>query len=142
MSPSRETKETILGIDYGLTNTGLALSIDGVVSPLKIINSKNFTYFQSEISSLIIKYRIKKIIVGIPLSYDGKDNKQSLIVRQTVNNLKKYIKVPFIYISEYGSTQSFLANGIMSNISKKTRNKANDHYSAAIILENYFENLN
>ncbi len=142
MSPSRETKETILGIDYGLTNTGLALSIDGVVSPLKIINSKNFTYFQSEISSLIIKYRIKKIIVGIPLSYDGKDNKQSLIVRQTVNNLKKYIKVPFIYISEYGSTQSFLANGIMSNISKKTRNKVNDHYSAAIILESYFENLN
>jgi|APGre2960657404_1045060.scaffolds.fasta_scaffold34554_1 putative Holliday junction resolvase len=141
MSPSRETKETILGIDYGLTNTGLALSIDGVVSPLKIVNSKNFAYFQSEISSLIIKYRIKKIVIGIPLSYDGKDNQQSLIVRQTVNNLKKYIKVPFIYISEYGSTQSFLANGIVSNISKKTRNKANDHYSAAIILENYFENL-
>lgn len=142
MSPSRETKETILGIDYGLTNTGLALSIDGIVSPLKIVNSKNFNFFQSEIASLITKYKIKKIIIGIPLSYDGKDNKQSLIVRQTVNNLKKYIKVPFIYVNEYGSTQSFLANGIMSSISKKTRNKVNDHYSAAIILESYFENLN
>ena len=142
MSPSRETKETILGIDYGLTNTGLALSIDGIVSPLKIVNSKNFNFFQSEIASLITKYKIKKIVIGIPLSYDGKDNKQSLIVRQTVNNLKKYIKVPFIYVNEYGSTQSFLANGIMSNISKKTRNKVNDHYSAAIILESYFENLN
>ena len=113
MSQSRETKEAILGIDYGLTNTGLALAIDGVVSPFRIVNSKNFNYFQSEISTLITKYRVKKIVIGIPLSYDGKDNKQSIIVRQVV-----------------------------SNISKKTRNKVNDHYSAAIILESYFENLN
>jgi putative Holliday junction resolvase len=142
MSLSHDNKETIIGLDYGLTNTGVALSIDGVVSPLKIINSKNFNHFQSELSKLILNYRAKKIIVGLPLSHDGKENKQSIIVRQVINNLKKYIKIPFIYVNEYGTTQSFLSNGIISQASRKVRNKQNDSHSAALIIENYFDSLN
>lgn len=141
MSQSQDNKEVILGIDYGLTNTGIAMSIDGVVSPLKIINSKNFNHFQSELAKLILQYRAKKIVIGLPLSHDGKENKQSIIVRQVVNNLKKYIKTPFIYINEYGTTQSFLSNGFISGVSRKARNKQNDSHSAALILENYFDSL-
>ena len=133
MSPSPNNNEVLLGLDYGLTNTGLALSIDGIVSPLKIVNSKNFNHFQAELSNLIFKN---------PLSHDGKENRQSIVVRQVVNNLKKYIKIPIIYINEYGTTQNSLSNGIVTNLSKKTRNKESDHYSAALILETYLDSLN
>jgi putative Holliday junction resolvase len=142
MSPSPKNNEVLLGVDYGLTNTGLALSIDGIVSPLKIVNSKNFNHFQAELSNLIFKNRVSKLIIGIPLSHDGKENKQSIVVRQVVNNLKKYIKIPIIYINEYGTTQNSLSNGIVTNVSKKTRNKESDHYSAALILETYLDSLN
>jgi putative transcription antitermination factor YqgF len=84
-------------------------------------------------------YDIKLIVFGLPDSFDNKDTKQSIKVRQVVNNLKKYIKIPFDYISEYGTTSEALANGIISNMSRKNRNKRNDHYSANLILRTYLD---
>lgn len=141
MYHSQGSKENILGIDYGLVNTGLAISEGGIVSPLKIVNSKNFAHLQTEISSVVVKNKITKIIIGLPVSANGSENPQSLKVRQFANNLKKYIKVPMEFMNEYGSTQEFLSNGIISNISRQ-RAKKNDHHSAAIILEFYLESLN
>jgi putative Holliday junction resolvase len=141
MSQSLNNKENILGIDYGLVNTGVALSESGIVSPLMVVNSKNFNHIQSILSSLIVKNKITKIVIGLPLSASGSENPQSLKVRQFVNNLKKYIKIPIIYVNEYGSTQEFLSNGVISNISRR-KIKQNDKYSAAIIIEYYLESLN
>lgn len=140
MFQSPNNKEIILGIDYGLVNTGLAVSESGIISPLKIVNSKNFNHLQTEISSVVVKHRINKIVIGLPLSADGSENPQTLKVRQFANNLKKYIKIPLVFVNEYGSTGEFLSNGILTNISRK-RAKNNDHYSAGIILEFYNETL-
>lgn len=141
MSQSLKNNISLLAIDYGLTNTGVAICIDNVVSPLKIVNSKNFNHLQAELSQLIYKNKIQKLIVGLPLSADGTENKQSLIVRQTVNSLKKYIKIPIIYINEFGTTGDTLSNGFISKISRRARSKINDSHSAALILETYLESL-
>ena len=141
MSQSQNSKESILGIDYGLVNTGIALCEHGVVSPLTIVNSKNFNHLQSSLASLVIKNKISKIVVGLPLSANGTENPQTLKVRQFVNNLKKYIKIPIVFVNEYGSTQEFLSNGVVSNASRK-KIKNNDKYSAALIIEYYLESLN
>lgn len=141
MSPLTKNNENLLGIDYGLVNTGVAICDGGVVSPLKIINSKNFNHLQTELATLILRNKINKVIIGLPLSASGSENPQSLKVRQFANNLKKYIKVPIVFVNEYGSTQEFLSNGVVTQISRK-KAKNNDHYSAAIILEYYLETLN
>ena len=139
MSQFLKNKKNILGVDYGDVNTGFAVSVDGVSSPLKIVNSKNFFHLLQEIQKVIQVYEIKMIVFGLPDSFDNKDTKQSIKVRQVVNNLKKYIKIPFDYISEYGTTSEALANGIISNMSRKNRNKRNDHYSANLILRTYLD---
>lgn len=139
MSLYLKNKNNILGVDYGEVNTGFAVSVDGVSAPLKIVSSKNFFHFLQELQRVIQEYEIKLIVFGLPDSYDNKDTKQSIKVRQVVNNLKKYIKIPFDYVSEYGTTSEALANGIISNMSRKSRNKRNDHYSANLILLNYLE---
>jgi putative Holliday junction resolvase len=141
MSQSQNNNERLLGLDYGLSHTGVAICESGIASPIKIINSKNFNHLQSEISALIVKNKINKVVVGLPLSATGHENDQSLIVRRFVNNLKKYVKIPIVYVNEYGSTQEFLSNGIVSSISRKKK-KNNDAYSASIILEYYLESLN
>jgi len=127
-----------LGIDYGLVHTGTALSKDGVTSPYKTINSKNFNHLLSELHSIIVKEGITNIIVGIPLSHDGKENKQSLEVRKAINNLKKYIKLPIEYYNEYGTTYSntHISSGYHVGISTKKKEKI-DQYSASSILESY-----
>jgi len=139
MSQYLKNSFNILGVDYGEVNTGFAVSVDGVSAPLKIINSKNFFHLLQEMQLVIEEYDIKLIVFGLPDSYDNKDTKQSIKVRQVVNNLKKYIKIPFEYISEYGTTSEVLANGIVTNMSRKNRNKRSDHYSANLILLNYLE---
>ncbi len=139
MSQFLKNKKNILGVDYGDVNTGFAVSVDGVSSPLKIVNSKNFFHLLQEMQKVIQVYEIKMIVFGLPDSFDNKDTKQSIKVRQVVNNLKKYIKIPFDYISEYGTTSEALANGIISNMSRKNRNKRNDHYSANLILRTYLD---
>jgi putative Holliday junction resolvase len=141
MSQLPNNKENILGIDYGLVNTGIAICDNGIVSPLTIINSKNFNHLQSSLSTLVVKNKINKIVVGLPLSANGSENPQTLKVRQFVNNLKKYIKIPIVFINEYGSTQEFLSSGVVSNVSRK-KVKNNDMYSAALIIEYYLESLN
>lgn len=130
--------EVLLGIDLGLVHTGLALSKGGITSPYKTINSKNFNHLMSEIHSVIVKEGITNIIVGIPLSHDGKENKQSLEVRKIVNNLKKYIKVPIEYYNEYGTTfsHSHLSSGYHVGVATKKKEKI-DQYSASSILESY-----
>lgn len=138
-SPSKES--SIIAVDYGTTNSGIAVSVEGVVSPLVVINSKNFEHFQRELESLILKYNAKKLIFGLPLSADGKENKQSLVVRQVVNNLKKKVKTPIFYVNEYGSTASYLSNGIVSTLSRKTKINQNDKEAAAIILRDYLDSL-
>lgn len=135
-------ENNLIGVDYGLTNSGIAVSIDGVVSPLTVIVSKNFEHFQRELETLVFKYKVKKIIFGLPLSADGSENKQSLLVRQAVNNLKKKIKTPILFVNEYASTTSYLSNGNRANLSRKTVQKRNDKEAAAIILRDYIDNLN
>lgn len=139
MSQFLKSKKNILGVDYGDVNTGFAVSVEGICSPLKIINSKNFFHFLQEIQKVIQVYDIKLIVFGLPDSFDYKDTNQSLKVRQVVNNLKKYIKIPFEFISEYGTTSEALANGIISSMSRKNRNKRNDHYSANLILRTFLD---
>jgi putative transcription antitermination factor YqgF len=80
-------------------------------------------------------------VVGLPLSANGTENPQTLKVRQFVNNLKQYIKISIVFVNEYGSTQEFLSNGVVSNASRK-KIKNNDKYSAALIIEYYLESLN
>jgi putative Holliday junction resolvase len=139
MSRLPNNNDNILGIDYGLVNTGIAICDSGVVSPLTIVNSKNFNHLQSTLSSMVVKYKVNKIVIGLPLSADNSENPQTLKVRQFVNNLKKYIKIPIFYVNEYGSTQEFLSNGVVNSISRK-RAKNNDKYSAALIIEYFLEN--
>ena len=98
MSQSQNNNERLLGLDYGLSHTGVAICESGIASPIKIINSKNFNHLQSEISALIVKNKINKVVVGLPLSATGHENDQSLIVRRFVNNLKMKIYKQLILV--------------------------------------------
>jgi putative transcription antitermination factor YqgF len=139
MSPYLENRENILGVDYGETNTGFAISVDGVPSPLKVVNSKNLSHLLQEMSTVIVRYKIKLIVFGLPLNLDNQDTPQSMKVRQVVNYIKKFIKTPIVYVSEFGSTSSTLSSGIMTHASRKSRNKENDARSACFILQNYLD---
>ena len=133
-------QQTLLGIDYGEKNIGLAFGRNGLVSPAKIVNGTNDETATHEISRYAWENKVDKIIMGLPLSPEGKDTAQARKVRKFAKLLRIKIKKPVDFVNEYRSTLDAKTETFNLGISKKRRQTV-DHLSAALILRAYYSNL-
>mgnify|MGYP001579729320 CR=1 FL=1 len=132
--------EVILGIDAGETNIGLAFGRNGLVSPLNSVNGKHLNTAINEIMKTVYYLKANKIVVGLPLSVEGKETNQSKKIRQFVNTLKISFKRPIEFVSEYETSQEAAKELIVAGASKKRRRSA-DNISAAVILKRYYTSV-
>jgi len=133
-----DADQTILGVDYGEKNIGLAFGRAGLASPIKTISGANIQAAINEITLTILHNKVNKIIIGLPLDVNGKETYKSLKVRRFANLLKSHIKKPIEFVNEYNTTYESLRESINLDYSRKSRKKL-DHVSAAIIVRKYFE---
>ncbi|MBI2414340.1 Holliday junction resolvase RuvX [candidate division WWE3 bacterium] len=137
MTNVTKSEEILLGIDYGASNTGIAFGRSGLAAPLEVLPSKNIEGLIGHIGRTVIENKVTKLIVGLPLDWEGKETSQSLKVRQFVKLLKIRLKRPVEFISEHGTTKEAIDGAIKSGISMKAR-RSNDSLSAAIIVKRYY----
>jgi putative holliday junction resolvase len=136
----------ILAIDYGRKRIGLAW-VDtemGVVLPFgTIINEKyprvaslasQFTSSKiiNELTVLIEKEKIDKVVIGLPLGLDGKENENTKRVREFVLDLERVIDLPVELMDERFTSKE--ADSMGGTVSR-------DEKSAMIILQSYIERL-
>ncbi len=130
----------LLAIDYGSSKIGIALS-----DPLKILAKEYEVIWQKEtenvvetIAQMCKKNQVEKIILGMPVSLDGKLNGQA----QVVENFKAEIEViglPIICVDERYSTKR--AEEMMRE-QKKTEEEIrlfSDAVAARVILQDYLD---
>lgn len=120
-----------LGVDFGLRRVGLARSEGILAAPWKVINGLNFNDLAQKLQKEAAAF--DKIIVGMP---EGKMGK-------LVKKLVKSLKASDFEVAEADETlSSQMAGSLMIelNIPRKKR-VVYDAYSAAIILQNYLDNL-
>ena len=129
--------KTYIGIDYGLTNIGVAMGRNGLVVPIKVIAGKSESEAIHEITRIAMENNAVKIVVGLPLSSQGKETQQSLKTRKFAKLLKIFTKKPVELYDEHSSTKEALSEAISTGISQKHRG-IKDHLSAALILKRYF----
>ncbi|OGH72268.1 MAG: hypothetical protein A3I93_03590 [Candidatus Magasanikbacteria bacterium RIFCSPLOWO2_02_FULL_43_22] len=92
-------------------------------------NADNRTH--NELVNLIKKEKIDKIVIGLPLGLDGKENNNTTRVRKFVDDLKKEIKIPVDFVDErFTSAQADRMDGGMAGASR-------DEKAAMVILESY-----
>jgi putative holliday junction resolvase len=127
-----------LGVDFGETNIGLAIGNNGLTAPLKIISNKTARDALFEINKVVIENKIGNIVIGIPLTADNKETKESLLVRRFANNLKTVTKRPVIFQNEFGTSKRSLEEAISLDVPKKRR-ATNDHLAASLILKTFFD---
>lgn len=116
----------ILGIDYGKKRIGLAWADTAinVVLPYGVVGSV------SELASLIQKERIDKVVIGLSLGLDGKENENTKIVRSFADELKKIIKTHIEFVDErFTSSEADRMEGEASR----------DEKAAMLILQNYLD---
>lgn len=120
-----------LGVDFGLRRIGLATSEGEIASPLTILEVKNFHDAVKKVA--LYSEEFDKIIIGLP---EGK-------IGQTVIGFVKALKKlghDADTADETLSSQKAIQTMIEQNTSKKAR-RINDATAAAIILQNYLDNL-
>ncbi|KAK6142938.1 hypothetical protein DH2020_023286 [Rehmannia glutinosa] len=109
-----------LGVDLGLSRTGLALSKGFSIRPLT---------------------EVDEFIIGLPKSSDGNETEQSNKVRSVAGRfaVRAAERGWRVYLQdEYGTSAEALDHMIAKGISKSARHERIDAYAAMKVLERYF----
>ncbi len=134
--------QTLLGIDLGDKTIGIALSdISKIIAnPLTTIERKGYKKDIKKILALIIEHNASGIVLGLPLSLNGKENARTEKVRKFAQELEKNnIKTTF-YDERYSSDVIF--KELRKNSLSKTKIKKKiDQMAASYILQGFLDNL-
>tara|TARA_Y100000780_G_scaffold168112_1_gene152971 strand:+ start:919 stop:1332 length:414 start_codon:yes stop_codon:yes gene_type:complete len=133
----------VLGVDYGDSRIGLAMSdpIKIIASPFKTIlnegNEKCLQVFQS----LIKEKDVEAIVVGLPIGLKGQETVQTKKVREFANLLYA-LKLPIHLEDERLSSVSAEKSMIQQNIKTGHNKGLIDQRAAAIILQQFLDKQN
>ena len=128
-----------LGIDYGDTRIGIALSDPMQIITKPYVTLKNDKEFIDELKKIINEKEVETIVVGYPVGMKGQITKQTEKVEIFITQLKSILELEVIAIDERLSSVS--AENILKQQGFKTgHNKSMiDDTSAAIILQEYID---
>ena len=124
-----------LGVDYGLSRVGLAVSIGIAPRLLPIYRERDATLVAKHVATTAHEYMAQDIIVGLPLNSSGERGEQAKLTIEFANLLTATTPHHHIYLLDerFTTTQ---ANEILRNNSNAATLR--DSLAAANILERYF----
>eukprot|EP00984_Skeletonema_dohrnii_P031689 scaffold24521_cov121-Skeletonema_dohrnii-CCMP3373.AAC.3 len=144
-----------IGVDYGLTRTGIAISTGGYhPRPLAILSNLNATELSTTVVNYVISEQATNIVLGLPLHKDGSDSEQSNITREFGQFLLQEVRKRCgtnisITLWDERYTSKEAASRIQAEaIARKSRIPSAsdletelDADAACIILEDYYKEL-
>jgi putative Holliday junction resolvase len=125
----------ILGVDYGSSRTGLALSdpLGVTCRPFGILAERDEERLIQGILRVALEEQVSSIVVGLPRPLSGKPNRQMENVLSFVSHLVREAPVPVRTWDERFTT-SLAQNG-------RTREKPQDAVAACYMLQSYLDTL-
>ena len=138
------TRSRLIGLDLGSKRIGIGISDENhkIATPFKTVIKTNLDDFIKQLKEIIEENNIKGIIVGNPVNMDGSFGKSSQSVKDTVNNLEKFIDIPFTLWDERLSTVGAFNISSQLDINVSKREKDIDKNAAAFILQGALDYLN
>ncbi len=132
-----------LALDVGDRRIGVAVSDPtGLIArPLAIITRKNEPSDIQAVTELAREYGAGQIIVGLPLSLDGRLGLQAEKVRLFASALAAALVIPIELRDERFSTITAREHRLESGAGKKKRRAPDDDAAAAVILQNYLDEM-
>lgn len=140
----KETKGRILGVDFGDTRTGLAVSDAsrflasgiGYVSPGGIVKTAD------KVAEVALEQKVSAIVVGLPKNMDGSEGFRADRCREFADLLReRLVDMPIAMIDERMTTMSASRYLNETNTRGQKRKGVIDTLSAQIILQNALDRL-
>ncbi|XP_021748816.1 uncharacterized protein LOC110714583 [Chenopodium quinoa] len=129
-----------LGVDLGLSNTGLAISKGFSFRPLSVLNLRG-QKLELQLIDIAEKEEVDEFIIGLPKSSDGNETPQSNKVRSVAGRLavRAAERGWRVYLQdEYGTSVEAMDRMINLGVNKSARHGKIDAYAAMMVLERYF----
>ena len=130
----------ILGVDYGDSRIGLALSDPNkiIASPFKTIQNKGFDKTKKEIFDIIRENKVELIVLGLPVSMSGTETNQTKKVRKFQNFIQDFdipVEMQDERLSSFTAKKSLIQQKIKTGHNKHLI----DSTAAAIFLQQYLD---
>lgn len=131
-------RQQILGIDYGLHKLGLAIADLGshLVTPLCILEG-DVPQFLNEVSELVRRQDICRVVVGVPYRNDGSPSATTAAALNFIGQLRERIKMPVVSQDERFTTKAATAQ--LKHAKLSIKKKGDDALAAAYILQSYLD---
>ena len=124
----------MLALDHGQARTGVAVSDETgtLASPLTVVERVESPAGQRALLELIAEQRPERIVVGLPVSLDGREHAQAARARAFARRLAKAVEIPVaLYDERYTSALADRRGG----------RSARDARAAATLLEDYLRTI-
>ncbi len=131
----------VIGIDYGDSRIGLALSdpMQIIAKPSGIIKNKGEEHILNELRTIIAENMVEKIIIGMPFGMKGNDTEQTKKVREFVDLLEKNFNMQIVPIDERLSSKSAISSLVQQKTNTGKEKYRVDETAAAIILQEFLD---
>ncbi|MBO5788815.1 MAG: Holliday junction resolvase RuvX [Clostridia bacterium] len=135
-----ETKGRVLGVDYGDTRTGTALSDPSrFLSSALVCIKGGMRGVAKEIAILVKQHDVTLIVVGLPKNMDGSEGFRAERVRAFCDLLHEETPVEITLYDERLSTVEAHRMMTMTETYGKKRKENIDNLSAQIILQDWLD---
>ena len=130
----------ILGLDYGDSRIGLALSDPNkiIASPFRTIKNKGFDKTKKEIFDIIRENKVELIVLGLPVSMSGTETNQTKKVRKFQIFIQDFdipVEMQDERLSSFTAKKSLIQQKIKTGHNKHLI----DSTAAAIFLQQYLD---
>lgn len=132
----------LIGIDYGLKRTGVALGEveTNLALPFEMFENLTDAELAGAIVQLVRREQIDEIVIGLPLNSDGSVSHQSKLTERFIVTLQQHVgpQVPVHRASEYLSSHG--AEGLLAgHFTRMQKRQRVDALAAAQILQDWMD---
>ena len=136
----------ILGIDYGVARTGIAITDElGITAQgLETITSNgNDKIILKRLAEIVEQYKVGTFVIGNPLNMDGTKSERSCETENFIHKLKsRFNKIIIVSVDERLTTVEAHKTMNFLNIDNRKKKQIVDTISAVYILESYINKKN
>ena len=136
----------IMGLDYGTTTVGVAVSDTMLITAQEVetitrkqANKLRKTY--SRIEALAMEYEVERIILGYPKNMNNTEGERAQDTKLFKEALERRTKLPVILWDERLTTVESERILTQCGVRKANQKKVIDQVAAAIILQSYLDSL-
>lgn len=131
----------ILGIDYGRSRVGLALSDPSgtIAQPFTVLDRRSDEALFEGLSRIVAEHEVTHVVLGLPVRLDGTEGAASQEVRTFAETLRERLDVPVDLWDERLTTARAEREMLQADLSRAKRKKRRDKVAAQILLQSYLD---